>query len=145
MPKPATRTTDLISHEVTNSGIHLIKINDGSRAAIASLIAIFESLYSEPQRDHAIFALIDSSEHALPIIPSMRQTMQLEHNYPNHPAMNAAVLLNLDIAIMGDTLLRPLRTRNSIRLFTPKDRDRALEWLASRQAMYAAKRDQTSG
>jgi hypothetical protein len=140
MPKPVTTTTtDAIVYEKNNFGIHLIDIQDGTRNGVESLITILERLYSDPTLGKHIYMMVDSTKHTLPLTPSIRRVMQLERLYPNHAPLNAAVLINLDFAIMVDTMLTPLRSRNQIRLFTPKDRERAMQWLLARQAINGIK------
>lgn len=139
MPKSVITTTAAIIHETNNLGIHSIDIQDASRVAVDALIGILEKLYAEPTPAKGIYLLVDSTKHTLPLTPSIRQVMQLERLYPNHAPLNAAVLINLDFAIMVDTMLTPLRNRNQIRLFTPKDKERAMQWLLARQAINGIK------
>jgi hypothetical protein len=132
-------TTEAISHAVNDLGIHVIEINDGSRESMDAMLSILERMYAEPTTAKAIYILMDSTKYTLPLTPTIRQVIQLEQTYPNHPSLNIAVLLGLDIAIMVDTMLRPLRNKNQIRMFTPKDRERAMQWLMSRQAINMVK------
>ena len=140
MPKPAVTTIEAIGHETTTSGIHVVEIRDGSRFAVGALLSIMEQLYTEPTPSNGIYILVDALKHTLPLTPTIRQVIQLERKYPVHPVVNTAVLINLDFAMMVDTMLTPLRSKNQIRLFSPKDRERAMQWLLARQVVMSTKR-----
>jgi len=142
MPKPAVTTIEAIGYETTTSGIHVVEIRDGSRLAVAALLSIMERLYSDPSFTKGIYILVDATQHTLPLTPTIRQVIQLERKHPVHPPVNTAVMIGLDFAMMVDTMLTPIRSKNPIRLFSPKDRERAMQWLLARQAIDATKGQQ---
>jgi hypothetical protein len=124
-------------YEILDANIHAIRFEAATRQAVTSLMTLVEHLYVQYADAGAVFLLVDSTSSSLPMGVAIREGLQLEKRYPQHPTIYVALLHTNSLAKLLDSMLRPLRINNQIRLFGPKEHDQAVEWLRTKQAEVA--------
>ena len=130
----ATVATGSITYQALGENIHFIRFEETSRQTVTTLMTLLERLYTQAAGTGALYLLVDSVSGSLPMTTAIREGLELEKRHPTHPTVYVALMHQHPLAKLLDTMLRPLRIKNQIRLFDAKAREKAIDWLLSKQA-----------
>ncbi|MBX3082490.1 MAG: STAS/SEC14 domain-containing protein [Anaerolineae bacterium] len=126
-------TTGSLTYQTLGENIHFVRFEEASRQTVITLINLLERLYAQSGASDDLYLLVDSSAVSLPMTTAIREGIDLEKRHPNHPTVHVALLQRHPLAKMLDTMLRPLRFKNHIRLFDATEREQAIDWLIAKQ------------
>jgi len=127
-------TTGSLIYQTLGEDIHFVRFEESSRQTVITLMNLLERLYAQTDDSGALYVLVDSTAASLPMTAAIREGIELEKRFPRHPRVYVALMHNHPLAKMLDTMLRPLRHKNSIRLFDGNQREEAVNWLIAKQS-----------
>lgn len=133
MTNSSSLTSGAIIYQVLDHDIHFVRFEESSRQSATSLFQLLERLYVSSAEAGYLCMLIDSVDEAVPITATVRDGIALENRYPQHVPVFVALMHHHPLASLLDVMLRPLRSKNQIRLFAPDKREQAIAWLLERQ------------
>ena len=133
MLEHTTVATGSLTYQPLGENIHFIRFEASSRQTVTTLMTLLERLYTQAAEDGALYLLVDSVSGTLPMTTTVREGIELEKRHPHHPKVYVALMHQHPLAKLLDTMLRPLRINNQIRLFEAHEREQAINWLLAKQ------------
>lgn len=126
--------SELLSYRILDNKVHFIRLEQTSNETVETLMALMNQLLAQSTSATPMNFMIDSAKVTLPVAISIRQAFELEKRQPSYPPARIALLIPESMLRLMDTLLKPFRGKNQIRVFNACETEMAMAWLLVRKA-----------